>query len=176
MTVPQKQTPQTQTQRQTGRPRAFDASEVIDRSLEVFWQHGFTSTTTSMLEAELGMTQSSIYNAFGSKQELLELVFNRYEERLDQALIAPLVASDSPEALEQFVSGLLEWVGREDQRGCLLLNLAGELGETNPDIVERAANHRSGLRNVFAENSCRRVFPKTSARSRADLLLAGVLG
>ena len=51
---------------QAGRPRSFDEQDIVDRALNLFWAYGGANTTTRMLERELGITQSSIYNAFGS--------------------------------------------------------------------------------------------------------------
>ena len=51
---------------QAGRPRSFDEQDIVDQALNVFWTYGGANTTTRILERELGITQSSIYNAFGS--------------------------------------------------------------------------------------------------------------
>ncbi|MDH3705515.1 MAG: TetR/AcrR family transcriptional regulator, partial [Acidimicrobiia bacterium] len=69
--------------RSVGRPRTFDEEQVLDRALEVFWQRGYQGATARVLEAELDITQSSIFNAFGSKRNLLGLALDGYERRID---------------------------------------------------------------------------------------------
>ncbi len=164
--------------RTPGRPRAFDTDDVLDAALDVFWRLGYAATTTRVLEAELGLTQSSLYNAFGSKRELLERALDRYEARLDAAVVTPLVGADSQDAaaaLARFVDDLRAWVDRDGRGGCLLLNV---LAETSPDpvVVQRARAHRDRLRTVLRDAEVRRGTPAQEAASRAEALLAALLG
>ncbi|MPZ63500.1 MAG: TetR family transcriptional regulator [Propionibacteriales bacterium] len=102
----------------SGRPRDWDTDHVLDEALELFWRKGYRSTTTRELEASLGLSQSSIYNAFGSKAELLTAALDRYESRIDAALVAPLEASDRGlEAVDDFLTAVHRWIthdGRAD--------------------------------------------------------------
>lgn len=116
--------------KRVGRPRRFDANKTLDSALELFWQQGFANTTTRDLEANLSLNQSSIYNAFGSKDQLFEMVLDRYEGLTSEALLKPLEDSDkSIEALEQFFNELYQWVTAGGRRGCLLINMMAEAGE-----------------------------------------------
>ena len=73
-----------------GRPRTFDTDRVLDDAMDLFWRRGYRSTTTRDLEASLGVTQSSLYHAFGSKAQLLDRALARYQTRLDHELLGPL--------------------------------------------------------------------------------------
>ena len=75
-----------------GRPRSFDTAAVIDRAVDVLWRDGFKGATTRRLGDELGVSQSSLYNAFGSKAQLQELALDRYERSTASALLEPLEA------------------------------------------------------------------------------------
>ncbi len=157
-----------------GRPRSFDEHEVVDRALDVFWSRGST-TTTRVLERELGITQSSIYNAFGSKQGLLDRALDRYIERIDDEVVAPL---NAPEAnatdLLDFVDRLMDWVGNEQRPGCLLLNMLGETNTGDQSLIERAHAYRDRLRQVFAGSL--EPYGEAEAGHRAEVMLASVLG
>ena len=158
-----------------GRPRSFDEHDVIDRALNVFWEHGGANTTTRVLESELGITQSSIYNAFGSKQALLDRALDRYIEQIDEQVVAPLDQADAgaPELFE-FVECLMQWISSPERPGCLLLNMLGERSTSNPDLVVRARQYRDRLRAAFREALS--AYGADKATSRAELMLAGVLG
>ena len=163
------------TQRAVGRPRSFDENEMLDRALDVFWQRGAAATTTRVLEAELGVTQSSLYNAFGSKQALLDRALDRYVDRMEASVVAPL---DAPEAgiadLLAFVDAMMTWISKTGGPGCMLLNLLAEHGTADAALVERARVYRDRIRSA-----CRSVLERLdreAAPGRADLIVSAVLG
>ncbi|WP_311881111.1 MULTISPECIES: TetR/AcrR family transcriptional regulator [unclassified Pseudomonas] len=64
----------------TGRPRAFNRDNAVDQAMQLFWQHGYDSTSLSLLKAELGggISAPSFYAAFGSKEALFDECVQRY--------------------------------------------------------------------------------------------------
>ena len=162
-------------QASVGRPRSFDEDEVVDRALDLFWSRGASGATTRLLANELGLTQSSIYNAFGSKSDLLARALDVYLDRIDAEIVAPL---DLPDAganeLVRFVDSLITWISAPGREGCLLLNLLAEKGAADPALVERARTYRQRLRLAFARTL--RNADADDAERRAEMLLAGVLG
>jgi AcrR family transcriptional regulator len=64
----------------TGRPRAFDRDDAVNQAMQLFWQHGYDSTSLSLLKAELGggISAPSFYAAFGSKETLFDECVQRY--------------------------------------------------------------------------------------------------
>jgi len=63
-----------------GRPRAFDADEVLDAAIEVFWRYGYQGASLQELTAAMGINKASLYAAFGSKQDLFHRAVARYAE------------------------------------------------------------------------------------------------
>lgn len=63
-----------------GRPREFDADEVLDKALMAFWQRGFEGTSISDLTEAMGINRPSLYAAFGNKENLFRLALDRYAE------------------------------------------------------------------------------------------------
>ncbi|WP_460090731.1 TetR/AcrR family transcriptional regulator [Pseudomonas sp. S2_E02] len=64
----------------TGRPRAFDRDDAVDQAMQLFWQHGYDSTSLALLKAQLGggISAPSFYAAFGSKEALFDECVQRY--------------------------------------------------------------------------------------------------
>ncbi|MEQ9337859.1 MAG: TetR/AcrR family transcriptional regulator, partial [Miltoncostaeaceae bacterium] len=120
-----------------GRPRTFDTDAALDAAVDVFWRRGYRRTTTRDLESALGLGQSSISSAFGSKVDLADRVFGRYLERLDAGLIAPLrQAPDGLAAIDRFLAGLGEWH-------------AADGAGAEPRLAARLAQHRTALRRAL---------------------------
>lgn len=162
-------------QRAVGRPRDFDEDQVLDQAVELFWTHGAAGTTTRLLEAELGLTQSSIYNTFGSKAGLLDRAVDRYMEKIESKVVSPLDADDvGPEHLFRFIDDLKEWISKPGREGCMLLNVIAENAAADSLLVARAHEYRDRMRHAF----CAALEPLDSATAgqRAELMLAAVLG
>ncbi|HYZ97475.1 MAG TPA: TetR/AcrR family transcriptional regulator [Acidimicrobiales bacterium] len=160
-----------------GRPRSFETDQAVDAALELFWLQGYRQTSTRDLEARLGIGQSSIYNAFGSKLRLLEAALDRYERQISDALVTPLERSlDGIAAIDDFFAALAAWITTDGRRGCMILNLMAESAD-EPEIGERTRTYRRRLREAFHAALQREpgVDP-ASAEVRAELLMTAVLG
>jgi len=62
----------------TGRPRKFEEQEVLARILKLFRTHGYENTTLDQLVEESGLSKSSLYNAFGGKDALMDKAMGLY--------------------------------------------------------------------------------------------------
>ncbi|WP_307122963.1 TetR/AcrR family transcriptional regulator [Streptomyces sp. B1I3] len=63
-----------------GRPRGFDADEALERAMLVFWEHGYEGASLANLTGAMGISTTSMYAAFGNKEELFRKALERYTE------------------------------------------------------------------------------------------------
>jgi AcrR family transcriptional regulator len=63
-----------------GRPREFDVDEALERAMQVFWARGYDGTSLTDLTGAMGITKSSMYAAFGNKEQLFRKAVKRYAE------------------------------------------------------------------------------------------------
>ncbi len=164
-----------------GRPRAFNTDRVLDDAMELFWRRGYRATTTRDLETTLGVTQSSLYNAFGSKADLLDRALERYQTRLDQELLGPLRAGPGGlDAVDAFLAGLAAWLVADGTRGCLIGRLMSESGPPEAVVTRRLAAYRRDLRGALGATLARAAeageIPGCSVDARVSLLVGTVLG
>lgn len=158
-----------------GRPRSFEPRRVLDDALELFWRNGYRATTTRELAAELGVSQSSLYNTFGSKRGLLMAVLDTYERRITTELVEPLEGADSGiDAIVGFFDRLAGWVTGDGRRGCMIINLMAEDAGGDAEITERTRAYRRRVRAALRD--ALRRDGVADARARADVLYAMVLG
>ena len=69
-----------------GRPLSFDREAVLDKAMHVFWEHGYEGASLTGLTKAMGISTTSMYAAFGNKEELFRKAFadgNRKRWRLN---------------------------------------------------------------------------------------------
>lgn len=159
-----------------GRPRAFDGDAVLDAAVGMFWRRGFEATSMRELETELGISQSSIYNAFGSKRQLLDAALDRYEGRVRRELVTPLGSTGGVDAVVEFLDSLQQWVTDGGNRGCLVINLmAGHSDDS--ELARRTVSFRDRLRRALADAiETEPGVTAAEASSHAELVLTAALG
>ncbi|WP_428485890.1 TetR/AcrR family transcriptional regulator [Rhodopila sp.] len=61
-----------------GRPQGFDRETALQQAMTLFWERGYEGTTFDELIAAMGISPSSFYNSFGSKERLYQAAIDHY--------------------------------------------------------------------------------------------------
>ncbi len=120
-----------------GRPLEFDPEKAIDAAVEVFWRKGYEATSmTDLLEA-MNLSKSSLYQTFGSKQQLFKRCLSRYVDRLSAEMAQELEEAGSGRSFieDTFVSIANTAQQPEGAKGCLVGNSANEFGQKEPTLT-----------------------------------------
>src|SRR5689334_1101641 len=104
------------------KPQHETRTRILDAAEELFMQHGFEGTSMRLLTAKAGVNLAAVNYHFGSKDALIEAVFRRRLDPMNQARLAELEkleaqpAQPAPEAIiRAFLSPTLRLV--EDAKG-----------------------------------------------------------
>jgi AcrR family transcriptional regulator len=129
------------------RPREFDEDDVLQKAMFVFWEKGYEGTSLSDLLADMKMTKSSLYTAFGSKEQLFARVTERYH-RDHLAFRLDALAQPTPRRMvEALLNGMAELQsGIETPAGCLEINAALACSAEAEPIRRKLAGNREGFR------------------------------
>lgn len=105
-----------------GRPRGFDADDVLDRALDVFWRQGFSGTSYADLTQATGLNKPSLYAAFGDKEALFASVIDRYRDGRQAQLVAAFArCGDVHAGAAALLTGYADlYTGGETPSGCLI--------------------------------------------------------
>jgi len=138
-----------------GRPLQFDIDVVLAKATALFWENGFEATSTVDLMEKMNLSKSSLYQAFGSKQELFNRCIEHYGQMNRRVLSEKLEkAASGKDYLINLFQGVLE--GEDGcPKGCLLVNTACEMGSSN-DAVNTLLNSRVEKNRQVLEIAIRR--------------------
>jgi AcrR family transcriptional regulator len=92
----------------TGRPRAFDIDEALDRAVLVFWSKGFEGASLDDLTEAMGISRPSLYRAFGNKEDLFYKALERYTEGLAASFARALAEPTSAAVATAVLHGAVE--------------------------------------------------------------------
>ena len=62
---------------------------ILDVALQLFNEQGETNISTNHIADELEMSPGNLYYHYRNKDDIIEQLFQLFEERMDQALIVP---------------------------------------------------------------------------------------
>lgn len=136
-----------------GRPLEFDPDKAIDAAVEVFWCKGYEGTSmTDLLEA-MNLSKSSLYQTFGSKQQLFERCLSRYVDRLSAEMAKDLEEAKSGRSfIEDTFGGVANTAQQpEGAKGCLIANSANEFGQREPVLAVPVADGLNRFARVFMD-------------------------
>lgn len=132
--------------------RQFDEEAVLGKVLELFWVKGWQATSMAGLAEATDVQRGSLYHAYGSKEHLFQLAFDRYAQTVltesRQALDAPTARL----ALERFFDvSILSMTADLPPRGCFTTKTAVESDAIGETMQNRVRDLLEQLEAVIAE-------------------------
>lgn len=103
----------------------FNPDIVLDDAIQVFWRQGLPTTGIQALVSATGVSRSSLYATFGSKDGLYAAALDRYIAQHSTPAFAALSSSTAGlTSVEEFFAGLIEvrCAGPVAGWGCMVTN------------------------------------------------------
>jgi AcrR family transcriptional regulator len=105
-----------------GRPRGFDTDAALDAALKVFWTRGYEGTTVADLTKAMNLNMSSLYAAFGDKENLFRAAAGRYAQTAAQMYERAMAKPTMYESLSALFSETVDFLNRPgNPPGCLTI-------------------------------------------------------
>ncbi len=137
------------------RPSKFNREEAIDKVMNIIWRNGYEASSVKALSEELGITRSSFYNAFGSREDLFREAVKRYAAQSpDKAFLQSLQGASIKKLITRtFRQAVKARLADQKARGCLLINSVTELCNVNdelgPELCDMILSNRNRLREII---------------------------
>jgi len=133
-----------------GRPREFDREQGLEKAMRIFWSLGYEATSMADIRVGLGITQASLYAAFGGKEQLFREAVDLYRQTAGLSTARALaLGSTAREAIRSMLRAAADaYTESGTPRGCLVI-----LGAINCVTENKAIQaHLSSIRHQVAQS------------------------
>jgi AcrR family transcriptional regulator len=157
----------------TGRDR------LVDTAINLFYAHGYNAVGLDRILAEVGVTKTTFYKHFASKDDLMvEAVRRRHvwEQQAWERAVRKIAGDDPRGQLLALFDVMHTWFNDPDFKGCLFINTAAEFPNPHDPIHKAAAAHKRAARNGARDKALAAGAAPEKAERFADLFTLLVEG
>jgi len=123
---------------------ASKRDELVREALKVFYKNGFIATGMDKVVNETGISKTSMYNHFRTKEDLILAVLRLRDENFRNWLTRRIedLADTPKERLLAMFDALDEWFTQEDYSSCMFIKASSEYQEHSHPIHAISAEHK----------------------------------
>ena len=124
--------------------RGNKRDELVQKALDVFYKNGFHATGMDLLVKETGISKTSMYKHFKTKDELTLAALRLRDELFRNMVLRRLKEiSDTPKGQVLALFDVMdEWFHSHDFLGCMFIKAASEFQTPNHPIRRQCAEHK----------------------------------
>ena len=153
--------------------RPTKRDELLNKALKVFNRNGFHATGMDMLVRETGVSKTSMYKHFRTKEDLILAVLrlrdesfrNWFYRRMEQQ------ADTAQGQLVAMFDVLQEWLETPDFHSCMFIKASSEYQNPDHPIHKQSADHKYMIENHVTGLASKAGFPDPKGLAQQLLLL-----
>lgn len=133
--------------------RPTKRDELVHKALQIFYRNGFHATGMDKLVEETGISKTSMYKHFRTKEDLILAVLRLRDEHFRNWLYRRMEElADTPrDQLIAMFDALEEWFGEAGYKGCMFIKASSEFQEASHPIHQQSADHKRLLERHLTE-------------------------
>ena len=127
-----------------GKPPKTTREKLLYRAMDLFFTYGFHAVGIDRIIADVGVTKTTFYNHFQSKDDLIIETIrlsDQWESEVFYRRLLERSGGDPRAMILGYFEVLDEYFNHEDFKGCQFLNACAEFPSTNDPIHQEAAKH-----------------------------------
>lgn len=158
--------------------RPSKRNELVDEALKIFYRNGFHATGMDMLAKQTGISKTSMYKYFPTKEDLILATLKRRDEKFFNWFMGR-VEGASPVPQDQLIAifdAIAEWFGQPDFRSCMFIKASAEYQDPAHPIHIQSSEHKNLMLDYIEKiaQAAKLNKPKTIAR-QLMLLIEGAI-
>ena len=124
--------------------RQTKRDQLVRKALEIFYRNGFHATGMDMLAAESGVSKTSMYKHFRTKEDLILAVLRLRDENFRNWLFRRMddLGATPREKLLAIFDALDEWFSERGFQGCMFIKASAEYQNPEDAIHAQSAEHK----------------------------------
>jgi TetR/AcrR family transcriptional repressor of nem operon len=164
-----------------GRPKQFDDATVVRAARDLFWERGYASTSLADLQAATGLSRSSLYQTYGSKQGLFDRALDSYCDEIIWPIVVPMeVDGAGRDEVVTYFRALARHLRESPHlvaaRGCMIANTASELNILDKPSAQVVRDFRDRVYRAFVRCLTTIADRVDDIEQKADVLTAAQIG
>ncbi|MFK8014708.1 MAG: TetR/AcrR family transcriptional regulator [Gammaproteobacteria bacterium] len=126
---------------------------ILSTAVRLFSANGYHATGIDRVIKESGVAKMTLYNHFGSKEELILAALRRWDEDSRRWLMNEINARGTTprERLLVLFDVLDEWFDQQNFKGCMFINATAEYSDPDDPIHAAAAEHKRLFRRFLRD-------------------------
>jgi AcrR family transcriptional regulator len=138
--------------RARGRPKNFDRSVALEQAMQLFWERGYEGASFDDLAAAMGISASSFYNSFGSKERLYQEAIEAYMAASGEWFAGELNAdTDTKTAFHRLlIAAAREFTRNDRPSGCMIALACTQVSPALTCLRDTMVGHRAAAQSAMA--------------------------
>ncbi|MEU5951318.1 helix-turn-helix domain-containing protein [Streptomyces sp. NPDC047525] len=147
------------------------ARRALDAASALFYDRGIHAVGVDLIAAEAGVTKKTLYDRFGSKEQIVVEYLAARDERW-QAFLAPYVeAAATPRArILAVFDASRDWAEANSVKGCSMVNAHAEISDSAHPAYQVITGQKAWMLALFT-GLARDVAPRGATRLGRTLML-----
>jgi len=133
--------------------RPSKRDELVRKSLDIFYRNGFHATGMDMLASETGISKTTMYKYFRTKEELILAALRLRDENFRNSLVRKIEAiGKSPrDKLLAMFAVLGAWFAEDGFQSCMFIKASAEYQDVNDPIHVQSALNKQLIFNYLRD-------------------------
>ena len=154
----------------------FDRKDILDKSIQLFWQYGFSGSSMQQVVQATGLKPGSIYHSFGNKETLFREALNRYAQKSFTHIRNVLDSAPSVGVgICTHLEAVIQQSARDNYCSCFLVKTRLELAAEGNELHKFASAKLDEIEELF-KSYLDKEFGETTSRQRAVSLMLHIFG
>lgn len=147
------------------------ARRALDAASALFYERGIHAVGVDLIAAEAGVTKKTLYDRFGSKEQIVVEYLAARDERW-QAFLAPYVeAATTPRArILAVFDASRDWADANSDKGCSMVNAHAEISDPAHPAYQVITGQKAWMLALFT-GLARDIAPRRASRLGRGLML-----
>jgi AcrR family transcriptional regulator len=127
---------------------------LVDQAIDLFYSKGFNAVGLDQILAATGVTKTTFYKHFDSREDLIIAAIERrdaWEAQAWNRAVRAAAGDDPRDQLLGVFDVLDRWFNDPSFGGCIFINAAAEFPDPNDPVHKAAARHKQRNRDQYRE-------------------------